>query len=488
MRILSAKWRNRLAGKDRPDLLGILDPSASPVLVIVALAIIWMVPYGPEGPGQSFVALEGSTLICALFGFTAIVLHLLCGRQYSAVFIQAAVVRLIVLAVFYSVAPEPITFPLFNINTPTLPVWDDDVHYVGAGQYIVETGIPASDIINENPSLPFAVKVARVGLFVSWTKSVFGDAQVWVRLVNIMLGSITALLVVLSLRGMVGPASQRFGAMLVVAGPEFIQSSILLYKEVYVHLSVAILLYGLWKVARDRDIRAPSVITAFLGLLAIWWCRQEVFMLAFGVTAVHFFVFAWKGGQRYGARIAFGMLAGILLMSVLNIGPKAEMMQAVLEETSAQQGMSFGWASSLSGPARLLHIPISFANPPPFLFHQYFMVDFGDYLWFKDVFRELRTVQWWWMMPWVAVGLLALWNRSGRLATFALPYLCVWFSAAIAFNGVGPEVVRYRDTFLPCAVILAMLGHDYAGKRYRRVIGASTIAFLFGIWVFMNVR
>jgi hypothetical protein len=88
----------------------------------------------------------------------------------------------------------------------------------------------------------------------------------------------------------------------------------------------------------------------------------------------------------------------------------------------------------------------------------------------------------------VGVGLLALWNRSGRLATFVLPYLCVWFSAAIAFNGVGPEVVRYRDTFLPCAVILAMLGHDYAGTRYRRVIGASTILVLFGIWVFMNVR
>lgn len=474
--------------KDPLGLRAVLSPATSPLLLILIFVAVWLIPYGVEGPGDYFTSMQGSTLVSALYGGTALVLHLFCGRQYSAVFIQAAAVRLVVLAVFYVVAPEPLTFPAFNINSLTLPVWDDDVHYVGAGQYILDASVPATDLIFESPTLPFALKVAHVGLLVSWIKMVFGDAQVWVRLMHVWLGSMCALVALLSMRGLVGPASQRLGALLVVAGPEFVQSSILLYKEVYVHLSVSILLYGLWQVARDRELRTQSMLVAFAGLACIWWSRQEVFLLSLGVTAVHFFVFTWKGGSQYGPRIALAVVSTIVLMSIFNIGPKRDMMESVLLETTYQQGTSFGWAAGLTGPARLFHVPLSFANPPPFLLHQYVAWDIGNYVWFRDFFRELRTVQWWWMAPWIAFGLLAIWKRRNRLATFVLPYLCVWFSAAIAFNGVGPEVVRYRDTFLPSAVMLAMVGHEFAGRRFQKITTPITIMVVFAIWLFMNAR
>lgn len=476
------------AKKDPLGLRAVLSPATSPLLLLLVFVVLWVAPYGIEGPGDYFTAMQGSTVLSAVYGAIALGLHLFCGRQYSAVFIQAAAIRLAVLGVFYLVAPESFTFPLFNINTSTMPIWDDDVHYVGAGQYIVDFGVPAGEVVFENPTLPFALKVAHVGLLISWIKLIFGEAQVWVRLVHVLLGSVTALVVLLSLRRLVGPASQRFGALLVVFGPEFIQSSILLYKEVYVHLSTAILLYGLWQVAQDREIRPRSAATALVGLACIWWCRQEVFLLSLGVTAVHFFVFTWKGGAQYGSRIALGIVATVVIMSIFNFGPKKDMMESVLQDTTLQQGASFGWAAGLTGPARLFHLPLSFANPPPFLLHQYVAWDLKDYSWFKDVFRELRTVQWWWMAPWIAFGLVAVWDRKSRLATFVLPYICVWFSAAIAFNGVGPEVVRYRDTFLASAVMLAMIGHEFAGRRFQKITTPLTLMTIFAIWLFMNAR
>jgi hypothetical protein len=474
--------------KPRAEIPLLFGVGSTGLFVGLVVILIWLIPLGSEGPADRAEFVRGALLITLSAGAIAFVCRLALGARGVAVFAQALFLRLLILGCFYVVAPSPLLFPDYNISSPTLPVWDDDVHYVGAAEYLNEHPLPIGDLIDEKNEPGFQDKVLRVGFVIAQYKQVLGEAQVWVRLVNVIIGSLTALMVLLALRHVVSGPAARLGALLTVAGPEFIQSSILLYKEGYVHFAAAMLMLGLVQVWVHRSIRRSSLLLMLFGLALVWWVRADVFVLALAVAILNIAVSTHRGFRGAGRTLSAVVLLAVLAIGLLGLGPSESSVLSGESEVALLQGAGFGWASGLTGFARIVHIPISLANPPPFLLHEYLFVQPDSYPWFRTAFRELRTLQWWWMLPWLGLGLTAVWRKTARATTLVVPYLCLFVLAPIVFNGVGPEVVRYRDTFLPCAILLAVLGYDGATRSRRRFAVALTAAAGFGIWLYMNMR
>ena len=458
------------------------------LLFFLCIIMVLVIPSGLEGTKFDIVYIYKTISIIVIFSFFAIAIKLFAGQHNYIVFVQALFVRLFFLGIFYLFLPSTFLFPQFNITTPTSPVWDDDVHYVGSAEYINARNLSWRNIIFESDSLPFAQKVGQVGFIISFVKKYIGAEQVWVRFFHVLLGSLVAVIIVSCIQSVLSPATQKFGITLVILGPEFIQASILLYKEVYVHFSSAILLLSFFMIAKEKRMSIFSLLLALFSFLCFWWFRSSVLLIAVLFFALHVALWSGRISNRFANTIGFFILLAIIIMALLGIGPKAELITKVMEETRSLQGTSFGWTSTLSGFARIIHIPLSFLNPPPFLLHNYILIQPGDFSWFKEIFRELRTLQWWLMAPFVIFGIWAILKKFGRMTTFLLPYVSLWFVSAISFNGVGPEVVRYRDSFLPFAIVLALLGYEYAGKRFRKVAIQCTIFVVCCLWFFMNFR
>jgi hypothetical protein len=474
--------------KSRAEIPVLFGVRFTGLFAALAAILIWLIPLGCEGPLERGEFVRGALLVTAVAAVIGIVCRISLGPRAAAGFAQALCLRLVILGCFYLLAPQPLIFPEYSISSPTVAVWDDDVHYVGAAEYLNEHPLSIRELVDERNEPGFQDKVLRVGYLIAQYKQVFGEAQVWVRLVNVLIGSLAALLVLLALSHVSPGPAARIGAALTIAGPEFIQSSILLYKEGYVHFAAAVLMLALVQVWARRSLRWGSVLLVLFGLSFLWWVRADVFMLALGVAVLNVGISTQRRLRGAGRVLSALVLLAALVAGLSGLGPSETSVLSGESEVALLQGAGFGWASGLTGVARIVHIPISLANPPPFLLHEYLFVQPGNYPWFRTAFRELRTLQWWWMLPWLGLGLVAVWSKTARVTALVLPYLCLFLLAPIAFNGVGPEVVRYRDTFLPCAVVLAVLGYERASRSKRRTAVALTSAVGFAIWFYMNTR
>ena len=51
--------------KDPLGLRAVLSPATSPLLLLLIFIVIWIAPYGVEGPGDYFTAMQGSTILSA---------------------------------------------------------------------------------------------------------------------------------------------------------------------------------------------------------------------------------------------------------------------------------------------------------------------------------------------------------------------------------------------------------------------------------------
>ena len=476
--------------KRRPqgEKVYLIPASRNPVVVFSIAALLLVLPFSGEGAASVGEYITGVVVGGVAISGIAFILRRLLGGYVSTLFLQALLVRLLVLALFYMVAGAPMKFSQFHISVNTLPVWDDDVHYVGAAGYLEDRSVSLPDLIGERYQFEIKTKVARIGIILRELKEIVGPSQVWVRVFHSLIGSVVVALFAYSLSGFFSPAATRLGLALCLLGPEFIQASVLLYKEVYVHLGTVLILCAMSTVSRSRRIDTRMLVFSGLGLLVLAWCRSQAFVVALPFLIVH--VLVWRGRVSSSAALFFCLSAifGVLLLLLLGVGAMSSDIETVIAETSGFQGQAFGWASSLSGFARLIHLPISFANPPPFLLHLYLFPEPGNYQWFRVVFRELRTLQWWIMLPWVLFGIYAFIFQRGRLGTFVLPYFCLWMVSAVAFTGTGPETVRYRDSFLPFAAFVAAGGYQYATRAQRFYFVTGTFVLMLALWAYMNLR
>jgi hypothetical protein len=468
-----------------------IAPSFYETLVVPALAIsvllIFLFPLSEEGPntiGEGAVSsLIVAILALGLGGFCGFCF----GSAYRALFFVGLAIRLLALGAFYTLSPATSTHPEHGVTTPTMMVWMDDVHYVGAAEVLL-FDTASGDGLEE--SIFGGEKVLRVARAIATYKTVLGNDQVWVRLIHSLIG---ALVVVVASRGVVGilpPEAERWTVAMICFGPQFIESSILLYKEGYAILAGSLSLLGYAAMLRSRGASAGGFFIVVIATILMYWCRRELapLVVAGGVGC---FLFERVGRKLLLSAAVLAVVGFGLNLWVSNddvaIAERAQ--SQLLEASDFADAKAFGWAAGLTGPARFVHIPIALINPPPFNLKAYIFPQLGDDEWARTLFREMRTLQWWLLLPWFFLGILSLAkNYRSIIWPLSLLFLITLAMTAFIYNGNHPEAVRYRSTFLPMAVLISGYGYSQRRTEGANFIVRATYVLGILIAVAMGIR
>jgi hypothetical protein len=458
------------------------------VAVAVGFALLLCLPLSAEGPtswASGLPDLVGVVVVTAAAGSFC---HFVFGVGFRRLFFIAFAVRLAALGVLYILAPGAGLAPETGIETPSVFVWGDDVHYVGAAEELVRSG---TGLFEEAPSqLRIHEKVLRVARLPMMVKYWLGPEQLWVRLLGILIGALTVVVTAMGLQGFLPPKAERWMVGLVCFGPQFLSSSILLYKEGYAIFAGALTLLACSELLKRRDAWLRGFLVLLLATAVMYWCRREFFLL---VIAAGLGCYAFPRIGKGSWFAAAGVVAVALAAGLWLVGDELgieERIESQLEEAETfADAKAFGWAAGLSGPARIVHIPIAFVNPPPFNLVCFVVPKPRDDEWFRTCFRELRTVQWWIMLPWILLAIRQMIRRpSSKLSPVVIWFLIVMVVTALIYNGNHPEAVRYRSTFLSIAVLLA--GYGYALRRtgHATLLVRGTYAFGILIAIAMGMR
>lgn len=479
--------RRRLLGVVQQNLALPFSEELGLPALIAALALIFLMPVFCEGPGSLMEALIPSGVVC----LTAVAVYSaasgLFGAQLGALLGVAMLTRLVTCLVFYSVCNPPFTDLESGVQVPSVFVYSDDVHYVGAAEKMLRAHLAGVD--STPADLHINDKIYRIALPIYYCKRLLGEEQVWVRLMNILVGSVTVVVAGFGIRGLFSRRIESFCVALICFGPHFVQSSLLLYKEIYAILAGAVSLCALRYLLKKPGSFLTGLALLGISLIALYWVRREMVVVMAGVGFAAICVAPTSAGQVKSVLLVCCLFVGIsfgVLRQNLEI---TERVHGQLEESMESFGnaQTFGWASGLPGPLRVIHLPISLANPPPGLLSYYLRPSPGNWPWLRVVVRELVTVQWWIMLPWILLGIYAL-PKAGNTVIIVLPFLIAWAATAFIYNGNHPEVVRYRSTFLAMAVVLAGLGaQSNASGRYSSFVTSIYVSGL-ALTLFMMFR
>lgn len=449
------------------------------VAVAVGFGILFCLPLSAEGPASWASALPALLGVVVVTAAAGALCHLVFGVAFRRLFFIAFAVRLAALGVLYLLAPGAGLAPEAGIQTPSVFVWGDDVHYVGAAEELVRSG---TGVFEEAPAeLRIHDKVLRVARLPMVVKLWLGPEQLWPRLLGILIGSLTVVVTVMGLQGFLPPKAERWMAGLVCFGPEFLNSSILLYKEGYAIFAGALTLLACSELLKGRNVWRGFLVL-LLATAVMYWCRREFFVLVLA-AGLGCYLFPRIGkGSWFAAAGSVAVSLGFALWLVGDDLGINERLESQLEESETfSDAKAFGWAAGLSGPARIVHIPIAFVNPPPLNLSCYLIPKLGDGEWFRTCFRELRTVQWWIMLPWIVLAIKRLTGTpSAKVSPVVIWFPIVIVVTALIYNGNHPEAVRYRSTLLPMSVLLAGYGYALPSTENRRYLvwGVYTLGTL----------
>lgn len=406
----------------------------------------------------------------------------------ARIFCAAFAIRLAFLIIFYWLAPDAVTLSQFQIPIPFFPIWNDEVTYLSA--YFNQKGIEYSpfSLLDGKPNGLILDKVGRIALLFSYIFQTFGEYAASIRVASALLGSLTVVIIAKILRHFGERAEGSLFWLLVLAGPAFLQSSILVYKEALVQLGAALILLTISTALKQRRLDLKLAVLIISAFAIFLWSRLDFWPIVLGVSGVLSFLCFRIGNVRELRSLAVVLLVTVLPVLIFFPSVGGEDIVDARANAANLKGVSLGWASGLSGPLGIIHVPVSIVNPPTFWLHNYFIPNLSDRSWFSAAVTELRTLQWWFALSGLFLGINLAFKRAPGIAAFAFPFLFVFIAAPIIYNGVGPEVVRYRDTFLPAAAVLSILGYRHSSNRaFRRTAGVVASTGLV-IWFFMNFR
>lgn len=456
-------------------------------LLLVALLLLLLLGLS-QGEADLFLSFRSSLLLGACVCSLYIFFLGIWGKNAASVFVLALVVRLSACVVWYLVAPRVTEAGAFRV--PMLLVYNDGFHYIGIAESLLDRGLGE---VFGSPKIAVD-KVYRIATLITTYKRFLGLQPIWVRLVGSIIGAVTVVFTVLSCRGVLSVKAQRWCAWVTCVGPQFVVTSLLPLKELYSFLAGSLCLYALWSLRR-KPHRPLQELGLLLGALGVtWWVRWQLVWIV-APTACIQIVLSYT--RESPARKALAVMAvllvvvGFLTITTRGISEPWEAYQGIVGDASTLSASShaFEWANRLRGPLRLIHVPILFANPPPFQLHRVIVPSGLDHLgWFRLTVKEMDTVQWWLLAPWLLIGVISLRTRAREHLLLAVPYLLLWVSSALANNGVNPPAARFRDTFLSFAVLISGLGIDAnSDGKYNYVVRWVYLGAL-GIAVYMNVR
>lgn len=465
-----------------------LQLAVAPALFIAGAIFLFLISATEEG-AKSVSEQLWWTAKYFTFSMTLYVALSVWSTRLATIFYTAFVVRLAVIFILFGLlSPPAVILHQFSITTPFVPIWNDEVNYLSGYYNIRGFSYAVEDLFDGINSGPVLDKVARISLIHGFVFDHFGEHVASLRVFSSLLGAATVAiiaknLVVFGMR----PRGPLFW-ILILAGPGFLQSSVLIYKEALVQLGAALAGLALSMAAVRRSFDLGIAFSAASAVAILTWSRLDFLPITVSIIFILTLLCLRVSGIRFWRTVALTLVLVVASLLVLYPEAGSQDIMAARETADALQGTSFGWASGASGLLSFVHVPISVFNPPTFWLHNYIVPSPGEKSWFVPAVVELRTVQWWLALAGLAVGTQLALRRAPAIVVMAFPFFLLFIAAPLIYNGVGPEVVRYRDSFLPAAAIIAFFGYRSAKKTALR--RAVTLTILAGLSVsfIMNFR
>lgn len=388
-------------------------------------------------------------------------------KSYFWVFALAMLIRLmlvVILQAFPPVSPQPYA----EWYVPLGAIYPDESFYLLRSRELASSWESLFGIISLNP-------YDRVAGYYSLINLLIGKEFVWYRLINTLLGSLTALVVYNTIIMNLGVRIKKWAGILVVCCPVIILWSGIFLKECLLGLGIALFLNGISRVYINLGyLRGLIVIT--IGLMVVLFVRPEMVFLFLPIMALG--VYLRSKANKNSSRFYPVLIVYVLSITILFIAPSQFvttitrdsnlMIDSTLSAKSA--GFSFPFIDlimKLSGPLKVLGLSFLLIINPVITVIWSQIPFVGNPNWYGYA-TATYAITWWFCLPFVIRCIFDVLRRKNTWWIILLGTFMIWFIlAALARGGGGNDAFRYRDALMPLSLLFLAKGIDCIRKEWK---------------------
>lgn len=415
-----------------------------------------------SGAGYNYI------LFAFFFVYTVIALSMLLqvhgGADYGKLFLWAFIVRLVLTLAIEAIPPESTPGAVRYFSGV---IWKDEGYYLGTARLL---GQSFESLAAMNLSNPYERVAGFYGLWIL----LFGDATVWGRLINVLLGAITVVILYDASVQVVEKKTQYLVFWFLVLSPVLIHFSIVYLKETLLIFSISLIINAIVKLY-DRHSLLPQLFKLGIGFSIGIWARNTSLvplLLPLGLTMLC----ARKVNR--GGKFLF---APVLVLSIVLVGLIAAAPAQVVEilgefvtlqgaetlvraeEVLEKVNLSFPFFDAvirLPGSLRGLGLTFLTMLSPTITSVWHILPVLGNPDWYVFAVSS-HAISWWVCLPLVVYAIYGtvrsrdIWWLGWSVS------LVLWIVvSANARYGAGFDAFRYRDSLVPVSILLAAKGLD----------------------------
>lgn len=461
-------------------------------VILAAIALLAILSlFGAERNDTADIILN-LVIFCATAAAGFTVLRLKGSRMAAFTFAAALALRLCLVFIFENSTPH-MPEGIRTRTSPWIKHYDsvlfqpDEFFYVYQGQKY--SNVTVGEFIN---SPEFMTNAYRAGFLMSRILRFFGDELIWPRIVGVFLGAFAAAFVCLAAEELFSKNTSAIVSLLCVIAPQTVFYSVRFLKEIWVVFAVSLIVFGFVMIIRNKKLLS-AILPITTAAIILLWVRFE-YSLMF-ISAIPVAICFRHKGNPVGKTAA--ILSLILLSTIIffyqfeQLTNKAEDM---LDKYTLKERGKGGRLETVEiidsihksrGPLRLLNIPLALLNPPPKNLHCIYTEENKLY----DIVRLADIYQWWILLPFLAIGAIAVIIKRTEFLAFLLPYIAVISISALLLGGLQGGVLRYRDSLAPAAFIIVGAGiEDFItlpkSWKNRIIIAVYAVFFIYAYLYF----
>lgn len=398
-----------------------------------------------------------------------IILRSTCNRTYSLLWNYALIIRLLVVLAFSFFSPTDF-ISYYGHGTYSLPgiLFPDEAYYVISAQSALQQGIWSS--------IDFGNHYERIVAYYAVIMALAGEELIWGRLVNIILTALTSIFIYDSIRRTTCTKVHRFAWWMSAFVPVLMVWSCVYLKEALLVLGVAMLINS--SIALSQGARKFRYwLTILIGISLCFFARSAVLILLLPTIAIAFGI----GDKAKSKKLLFVIAITTALISiylitnlfhdVLQVAGRDPFLFIEKQNKIIEGGVSFpffNFVNGLPGPLRKFGFTLLLMINPIITGVWNILPVVGKPSWMVFAVSSY-AITWWSCLPLWLIGSWSAIKRRDGWWMFLASILVIWiFISAMMRYGAGYDAFRYRETFLPLTILLAMRGLHFIYKESIR--------------------
>lgn len=434
---------------------------------------------------------DGSSLRSGLFYYCLVfIVSIICiairDKNYFWVFAGAMFLRLIFvicLQLFPPISPRDVK----DWYVPMGTIYPDESFFILKAR---ELGSSWQHFWNLN----YSNQYERAAAYYALINLLFGKTYLWGRLINTLLGSLTAVIIYDTIVMTIGRHMRKIARLLVILAPVLILWSGIFIKECLLSFGIAVFVNGVSRL-HFRSAFLQSCSAIIIGALVTAWLRPGMLILLLPIIFISHYNRAIKAPEsRYFNLIFWGyalIICTLLFFPeqlISSLAEQSDMIKSTLE--SKQASVSFPFADVIMGQSGAvkvagLCIMLSLSPVITVIWSQIPLI--GNPSWYGGAIAAY-ALTWWFCFPFIFRSILDTCRQRHTWWVLWQATFIVWFIiAALARQGAGFDGFRYRDAMVPVIMLLTAKGIDATIVNQRSSKIWTAIFSTYGFAVIMVI-